>query len=687
MSVVPCPSCSDPLTGSPTTCPRCGLSLVGADAARLWEVDRQLGALQRERQELLVRLQEDPPASAASVALIPPASRSGWTGQQVLLGGGVVLVLVAGAVFIAVAWSLMGVGGQVAVMAVLTATAATVSLALASRGLRSTAEAVALLTVGLTVLDAVAARTLGLAGLDSVDGAGYLAGSAAFVAACSALLARHRTHLWSHTVASLVAAAVVPGATLLALDPAASTVRAGWLLAAGAGFAALAHTAPQPWRRANPVSILAAAYYVVSGVLLSLVSVRAEDVLGQGAVAALLLAAVVAALWRWALAPGRPPSAMLLGVVAGAAVASVTFLLLAGHADQAGRTVLVASAVAVVVAAMTAHGRWHGGGSLAVVTTGHLTAALGVAASAAVSYGFFPHRATTTLAVLLGLLGVAAAVTAFRSRALIVRAGGAGYAAAAVLAAAVVATTGPTGTTTTATVTLTTATALAVAAVAGRRLGEPEELSLGVVAAIGLVGSALAATSLDGAVPLAMVLAASGLAALAYAVLPGRGIVSVAGVLGCSGATWVLSADAGVTVVEAYSLPLAALATVVGAARLLREPGASSWAVAGPALAAALVPSALATIDDPDLLRPLLVLGVGSVVVTVGVLVRWQAPLVVGTAALLVVAVSQLAPYAIGMPRYLSLGTVGLVLLLLGARYEQRRREARQAAGWVAALR
>ena len=72
---------------------------------------------------------------------------------------------------------------------------------------------------------------------------------------------------------------------------------------------------------------------------------------------------------------------------------------------------------------------------------------------------------------------------------------------------------------------------------------------------------------------------------------------------------------------------------------------------------------------------------------TVGVLLRWQAPLVTGTVALLVVAASQLAPYAIGMPRYLSLGTVGLVLLLLGSRYEQSRRDARHTVEWVRALR
>ncbi|MET0695131.1 MAG: hypothetical protein ABWY56_14450, partial [Propionibacteriaceae bacterium] len=61
-------------------------------------------------------------------------------------------------------------------------------------------------------------------------------------------------------------------------------------------------------------------------------------------------------------------------------------------------------------------------------------------------------------------------------------------------------------------------------------------------------------------------------------------------------------------------------------------------------------------------------------------------PVVIGTVALLIVAVAQLAPYAVGLPRWLTFGTVGLALLVLGARYEQRRRNARQAAHWVATL-
>lgn len=80
-----------------------------------------------------------------------------------------------------------------------------------------------------------------------------------------------------------------------------------------------------------------------------------------------------------------------------------------------------------------------------------------------------------------------------------------------------------------------------------------------------------------------------------------------------------------------------------------------------------------------------MVLLAAALVLVAGVVFRWQAPVVLGALALAIVAVAQLAPYAVGLPRWLTFGAVGLALLVLGARYEQRRRNARRAARWVAA--
>ena len=117
-----------------------------------------------------------------------------------------------------------------------------------------------------------------------------------------------------------------------------------------------------------------------------------------------------------------------------------------------------------------------------------------------------------------------------------------------------------------------------------------------------------------------------------------------------------------------------------------RRRGLSSWAVAGPAITAGLVPSALASVGDEGLLRPLLLLAVASVLLVVGVQRRWQALVVVPAVAVAVVAVSQLAPWAVGLPRWSSLGAAGVLLLAVGIRYESRRRNVLAAARWVRSL-
>jgi len=226
----------------------------------------------------------------------------------------------------------------------------------------------------------------------------------------------------------------------------------------------------------------------------------------------------------------------------------------------------------------------------------------------------------------------------------------------------------------------------AVLALAAWRTGRAEEVGAAVVGAAAL-GLALAVGIASGRAPLqSLALGAGGLVVLAWAGRRGRGRLSAVAVLLLSAATWVLSADADLEAVEPYSLPLAALALGVGAVRARRAPGSPSWTTVGPGLSAALLPSAVAAVGDDGLLRPLLVLLAGVAAVVVGVLAGWQAPVVTGAVAAAVVALSQLAPYAVGLPRWLSLGAAGVLLLALGVRFEQRRRDLASAAGWVRAL-
>jgi hypothetical protein len=174
---------------------------------------------------------------------------------------------------------------------------------------------------------------------------------------------------------------------------------------------------------------------------------------------------------------------------------------------------------------------------------------------------------------------------------------------------------------------------------------------------------------------LSWVLAGLGLLALATALRPDRRPAAVAGGLLLSASSWVRLADAGITDPEPYVLPLAAVAVVLGALRRRAEPATGSWAAYGPGLVLALVPSLLAALAGTGLTRPLLLGLAALAVLLAGARSGLQAPLAVGAGVLLVDALDLLGPYAAALPRWLSLGGAGVLLLVVGATYEQRRRD------------
>lgn len=147
-------------------------------------------------------------------------------------------------------------------------------------------------------------------------------------------------------------------------------------------------------------------------------------------------------------------------------------------------------------------------------------------------------------------------------------------------------------------------------------------------------------------------------------------------------ATWVRLYASDVSTPEAYTLPVTVPALVVGVLRRRRDPEASSWTAYGPGLAATLLPSLFAAWGDDVWLRPLL-LGLAALAVTLaGARLRLQALLVLGGAALSLDALHELAPYVVqvvgSLPRWLPPALAGLLLLAVGATYEQRLRDARR---------
>ncbi len=142
---------------------------------------------------------------------------------------------------------------------------------------------------------------------------------------------------------------------------------------------------------------------------------------------------------------------------------------------------------------------------------------------------------------------------------------------------------------------------------------------------------------------------------------------------------------------EVWTLPAAVVVLAGGLLLLADRPGLRSrWPLA-PGIALLLVPSLVAALDGEPVWRVALVAVLAAAVVLFGVWRRLQAPLLYGGGLLAVHAVVQLAPWVTrviaGMPRWVPLVAVGLVLLALGATYEKRLRDLRAVRVRVGGLR
>lgn len=172
-----CPDCGRTIVPDAQSCPACGLSLSGPLA-------RQLFLTLMRADELLVTLRATPvsipaaptaPLSPVAAPLAPQPVRprpslSAASVPKILLTLGAGCLLVAALVFLAVTWSVLGVGGRTAVLVGFTAIAATLTGWMARRRLRAAAESLALVAYGLLTLDVVGADNAGWFGDLSTTG-------------------------------------------------------------------------------------------------------------------------------------------------------------------------------------------------------------------------------------------------------------------------------------------------------------------------------------------------------------------------------------------------------------------------------------------------------------------------------------------------------------------------------------
>ncbi|GAA4696599.1 SCO7613 C-terminal domain-containing membrane protein [Nocardioides conyzicola] len=193
-----CPSCSARLPVAVSRCPSCRLDLGHPLAAQLLQT-------LTTADDLLVRLQvasaEQPTATAVPVerATYPaqtPAPRqprglSGASVPRILLSLGALCLLVAAVIFLAVAWTWLGIGGRTAVLVGLTLVSGELGVVLARRGLRVAGEALTTVSLGLLALDVIGADNAGWLGHLS-DPALLAVTSGAVLAAAVALAATTR---------------------------------------------------------------------------------------------------------------------------------------------------------------------------------------------------------------------------------------------------------------------------------------------------------------------------------------------------------------------------------------------------------------------------------------------------------------------------------------------------------------
>jgi hypothetical protein len=149
---------------------------------------------------------------------------------------------------------------------------------------------------------------------------------------------------------------------------------------------------------------------------------------------------------------------------------------------------------------------------------------------------------------------------------------------------------------------------------------------------------------------------------------------------GCEvSAVWLVMSLVGASLLEVYTVPLAAFALAVGMLEIPRHPELTSWVVYGPGIIAALAPSLFVVVitTSPQPARQGWVLLGGVAALIFGSRRRQRAPVILGSA---VTAVGALHLLSLAGP-WLVLIPLGLVLFILGANSERRQRDLENIRG------
>ena len=189
-----CPDCSTRLPVGVQMCPACGLTLSGSLAsellATLQTADRLLEQLRAESATSPAPSPDVAPASVPRPRARPERhGLSHLSVPKILLGLGALCLLVAAVIFLAVAWSWLGVGGRTAVLVGLTLLSGGLGVWLSGHELRMAAEALTTVSLGLLALDVVGADNAGWLGDLSTNGTVCVTGTVVMAAALALAIA------------------------------------------------------------------------------------------------------------------------------------------------------------------------------------------------------------------------------------------------------------------------------------------------------------------------------------------------------------------------------------------------------------------------------------------------------------------------------------------------------------------
>lgn len=222
-----CPDCRGAIAGQ-TVCQHCGLDLTSPEIRQLWQTLLQADELlARAPKATRPPVAENPPLErvrAPQPAYVPPtapAPARSISPGSILLGLGALCILVAGFVFLTVAWGSLGVTGRALVLLAFTAAVGGIGAWVTGRNLRGSAEAIWAVFLGLFTLDWFAAYDQGLWGLDAAPFTVIATVWAAVLFALSSVITvRSHAAVGRNLLTTLIAAGVAPwfGATVLGVQ-------------------------------------------------------------------------------------------------------------------------------------------------------------------------------------------------------------------------------------------------------------------------------------------------------------------------------------------------------------------------------------------------------------------------------------------------------------------------------------